>query len=393
MILASALLLLPVAERLEAAPVPPARLVVERGRATVVREGAFEVRTPGSTETAVAGPGHVEVAVDSVARLAWDGRASILVTGPAALEWPGAARVELRVEALAGGSVEVRRGVARLILPGGWELDVDGGLVWIAEAPGRRFDVRRDAGVPLSLAAPDEPGWPRPPIRVGAGAHVRLGPRRAFEIVRGGPRVSLDPRALARPGHTGLVEALSTTARADLDGFQWPWNRPAEAPEEPPAASLDGPSAPAPLGPPVPRPGPIGPPAPVPVAVLEPEPEPAVDAPVAGPESPSEPPPVGRDPTARWRAWRRSLVGAVAEGGRGLAVLGVHTGTELRAAAERWVARVRRHARERELERRRLETAPSDPSGSARPEFSSEPRPGYVREVGPWGLRWRRISD
>jgi hypothetical protein len=150
-------------------PPPPAAaaLTVRAGRASLVQGEDVRVLTRASKPRAVRGEAYAEVAVLAEVELSWPGSASLRVRGPAALEWTpdGDVRV-LRAERL---ELEVRRGVRRLALPGGWSLAVERGAIGAGETPSGDWRVEHRGGSAVPLAKDGEPAG-----ALQGGARVRL---------------------------------------------------------------------------------------------------------------------------------------------------------------------------------------------------------------------------
>jgi hypothetical protein len=150
-------------------PPPPAAaaLTVRAGRASLVQGEEVRVLTRASKPVEVRGEAYAEVAVLGEIELCWPGSASLRVRGPAALEWApnGEVRV-LRAERL---ELEVRRGVRRLALPGGWSLAVERGAIGAGETASGDWLVEHRGGLDVPLAKAGEPAG-----ALQGGARVRL---------------------------------------------------------------------------------------------------------------------------------------------------------------------------------------------------------------------------
>lgn len=184
-------------------PAQPALVEVKRGRARVVREDGAEPLSAVDPATTALGPAYLEVSAGSVVTVSWRGIATLRFEGPAAFEWDGSeAGGELgwRLVDAAALEAEVRRGLARLELPLGWEADLRAGAYHLASTAGGGTRVVHQAGRDLRLRCLGGEGGTRPPVFLRAGETARL---------------ATPPTLKSRPDTTALAPAWS---RVD-----WPW--------------------------------------------------------------------------------------------------------------------------------------------------------------------------
>ncbi len=186
-------------------PAQPALVEVKRGRARVVRADGAEPLSAVDPATQAPGPAYLEVSAGSVVTVSWRGLATLRFEGPAAFEWEGGeAGGELgwRLVDAAALEAEVRRGVARLELPLGWQGDLRAGAYHLASTADGGTRVVHQAGEDLRLRCLGGEGGARPPVFLRAGETARL---------------STPPVLRSRPDTTAAAPAWPRC--------EWPWGR------------------------------------------------------------------------------------------------------------------------------------------------------------------------
>ncbi len=237
LLLSPVLLLGPVAPQQGVPHGIPARIEVLDGRAVLALSSGVIRLTESSPPQSLEGPLHLEVAPNARVRVRWSAAASLLLEGRAILEWGPlwglAGESSWRFSAVERAHLEIRRGRVLLALPLGWSAQLEGGACFVAQRPDGQVELHHDAGLPILLWPPHEPGRPVPPLTVLAGAHLRLSAGNGRPLALHGTQDRLqEPH-----GRQGLATLIQPPAFSlgSWRGFAWPW-RPA-APEPLPVAA------------------------------------------------------------------------------------------------------------------------------------------------------------
>ncbi|MCA8978738.1 MAG: hypothetical protein KDC14_01835, partial [Planctomycetes bacterium] len=140
----------------QAAVIPdqPALVEVKHGRARLVAEEGTVQLTNVDPASVARGAAHLEVTAGSVVFVTWRGLATLRFEGPAAFEWSGettGGELDWRVVDVASLEAEVRRGVARLELPMGWQVDFRSGAYHLRSLADGGTCVVHDAGEDLRI--------------------------------------------------------------------------------------------------------------------------------------------------------------------------------------------------------------------------------------------------
>jgi len=184
-------------------PDQPALVEVKHGRARVVAEGGTLQLTSLDPASVSRGAAHLEVTAGSVVFVTWRGLATLRFEGPAAFEWGGesaAGVLNWRAIDVASLEAEVRRGVAKLELPMGWQADFKTGAYHIESLADGGTRIVHTAGKDLRLRWMGERGAARPPAFLRAGQSARL---------------ASPPQLASPPDLTAAAPAWSR--------YEWPW--------------------------------------------------------------------------------------------------------------------------------------------------------------------------
>ena len=163
----------------QAAVIPdqPALIEVKHGRARVVAETGTLQLTSLDPATVARGAAHLEVTAGSVVFVTWRGLATLRFEGPAAFEWGGetdGGELSWRMVDVSALEAEVRRGIARLELPMGWQADFEAGAYHLRTLADGGTCIVHGAGEDVRIRWMGEHGPARPPAFLQAGQSARL---------------------------------------------------------------------------------------------------------------------------------------------------------------------------------------------------------------------------
>lgn len=184
-------------------PDQPALVEVKHGRARVVAEGGDMQLTSLDPATVARGAAYLEVTAGSVVFVSWRGLATLRFEGPAAFEWGGESAggvLSWRAIDVAALEAEVRRGVAKLELPMGWQADFEAGAYHLRSLPDGGTQLVHAAGEDLRIRHMAEHGPARPPAFLQAGQTARL---------------ASPPQLVGPPDLTASAPAWGR--------YEWPW--------------------------------------------------------------------------------------------------------------------------------------------------------------------------
>ncbi|MCB9915413.1 MAG: hypothetical protein H6828_09725 [Planctomycetes bacterium] len=158
------------------------RIELERGRALFVDDTGVVPLERHAGPRSHTGPGHFELAPGSTAVVRWAGRGSVRVEGPTSLSWDELTaedELRLRFGTVAEADLELRRGGARVDLPGAWRLELGPGAVNLRSLPVGGVEFVHHAGVAARASWIGGPGVSAPRWIGPGSAHAsraRLSP-------------------------------------------------------------------------------------------------------------------------------------------------------------------------------------------------------------------------
>ena len=126
-----------------------ARISLQRGRALLVDEAGVAPLRRHEGLRPLEGAGHLELAPGGLANLSWPGLGSAQLSGPASVSWDLSGegdQLRLSFGLLDRVDLELRRGSARLDLPGAWRLEAELGVFELRALPGGGVGVEQLAG-------------------------------------------------------------------------------------------------------------------------------------------------------------------------------------------------------------------------------------------------------
>jgi hypothetical protein len=184
-------------------PDQPALVEVKQGRARVVAENGTLQLTSLDPASVSRGAAHLEVTAGSIVFVTWRGLATLRFEGPSAFEWGGESGggvLNWRAIDVASLEAEVRRGVAKLELPMGWQADFEAGAYHVESLADGGTRIVHAAGEDLRIRWMGEHGPARPPAFLQAGQSARL---------------ATPPQLASPPDRTASAPAWGR--------YEWPW--------------------------------------------------------------------------------------------------------------------------------------------------------------------------
>jgi hypothetical protein len=220
--------------------VAPLSLHVLEGCVEVASSSGVAEVPPGAPALELRGPGYIESRARSRFETRFESSASATWRGCAVFEWRAPVRCHAGVllDVLRADEVEleVRRGPLRVLLPGGWSLQLEQGAAYARRRGDGTYELVHTAGTPILVGLESAPGRVQPPWTVLPGV-----------------RVTLDSRALDH--HARVLSRARSAQRREEDrdvhakpwpSFSWPWMDTAEPAHVAPPSAASATTAPAP---------------------------------------------------------------------------------------------------------------------------------------------------